>query len=376
MANYKQATIILGVLLVIAAGAAAYVASNPTTVVKTVTATQTVQGSGATVTVTKTAVEDRDTVILKAAEAEGSLIIYNVDTAFPKVIDAFEKKYPSIKVQRVSGSYNDVANKARAEFDSKVYNADIYQVYSPLSGMLQRGALDRTYISPNAEKVPEMMIPIPDGILYYYKQDVRAPAYNADLVKKDIGDKQTLQTLVTDPQWKGRIGMVDPSLGGAGTRAIIGLSYILKDKWEDWLTALVKQKPVLYGDEPIPRDALAKGEISWWLDATTEKIQKLRESGVKVEQLWSEPRWSSASDVAIARQAKHPNAAKLFIDFMTSPDGAQAAVNAGVIPFRKDVQLQEWMSKSIPSLLVRPDHDTSKQQFIDVWNRIVRTAGA
>jgi iron(III) transport system substrate-binding protein len=44
------------------------------------------------------------------------------------------------------------------------------------------------------------------------------------------------------------------------------------------------------------------------------------------------------STIGIVQNSPHPAAAKLFLDFMLSPEGQQALVRGGKIPLRKNVK--------------------------------------
>lgn len=132
-----------------------------------------------------------------------------------------------------------------------------------------------------------------------------------------------------DPKWKGKICAYDPSVNGAGV-AIASAIYV--SKGEEFTTKLYRgQGVVLSRDYQQVADWVAQGAYPIALAATRNYLDKYYSAGVKLAQSGSDelpelPDAPSATgggfgDVAIWNKAPHPNAAKVFVNWILSKEG-------------------------------------------------------
>jgi hypothetical protein len=63
---------------------------------------------------------------LRAADAEGQLIIYGCCYEYDRILEAFKKKYPKIKVTTVLGSGGQLGSRILAERRGEKYLADVF----------------------------------------------------------------------------------------------------------------------------------------------------------------------------------------------------------------------------------------------------------
>lgn len=174
--------------------------------------------------------------------------------------------------------------------------------------------------------------------------------YNASQVKED--EVKSWDDLL-NPKWKGKIGLFDPRLGGAG-RGIWG--FIWKTKGEDYLKKLAAQKLVL-GDRRPLADQLAKGKLAITIGPTFYTFQKFTKVGLPVKPF---PKLREGSYVSqgnggpvIMAKPPHPNAAKVFVNYLLSREGQDMYSHAqGQATRRLDVDTT-WM----PKIGVRPAKD-------------------
>jgi ABC-type Fe3+ transport system substrate-binding protein len=68
------------------------------------------------------------------------------------------------------------------------------------------------------------------------------------------------------------------------------------------------------------------------------KVEELKKKGAPVDFLPGGPTFATLSTIGVVQNAPHPAAAKLFVDFILSPEGQQALVRGGKIPLRKNVK--------------------------------------
>jgi iron(III) transport system substrate-binding protein len=144
--------------------------------------------------------------------------------------------------------------------------------------------------------------------------------YNTDQIKSE--DLRSYDDLL-NPKWKGKIGIFDPRLGGAGLALC---SYLWMTKGEGFLRKLVNQN-LLIGDRRIVSDALAKGKISITIGTTYYSFLPYIKAGLPVKSL---PRMregtyatSGNGGPVMIKNAPHPNAAKVFVNWFFSKEGQQ-----------------------------------------------------
>jgi ABC-type Fe3+ transport system substrate-binding protein len=144
--------------------------------------------------------------------------------------------------------------------------------------------------------------------------------YNTEQVKPE--DVRSYDDLL-NPRWNGKIGMFDPRLGGAG---LAMCSYLWMTKGESFLRKLISQN-LLVGERRIIGDALAKGKISISIGTTYYTFLPFIKAGLPVR---SFPRikdgtyaTSGNGGPLMMKNAPHPNAAKVFVNWFLSKEGQQ-----------------------------------------------------
>ena len=175
--------------------------------------------------------------------------------------------------------------------------------------------------------------------------------YNADQVKAD--EVKSWEDLLK-PKFKGRIGLFDPRLGGAG-RGIWG--FIWETKGEEYLKKLAAQKLVLGKRRPLA-DQLAKGKLAITIGPTFYTFQKFTKVGLPVKPFATLREGSYVSQgnggPVIMKNPPHPNATKVFVNYLLSREGQDMYSKAqGQATRRLDVDTS-WM----PKIGVRPAKDS------------------
>lgn len=83
---------------------------------------------------------------------------------------------------------------------------------------------------------------------------------------------------------------------------------------------------------------LAAGEYPLAIFMQVSKIEAIKKKGGPVNWLPTSPTFDTVSAVGATRNAPHPAAAKLLVDFYLSAEGQQALSRAGKIPLRRGVK--------------------------------------
>ena len=154
-----------------------------------------------------------------------------------------------------------------------------------------------------------------------------------------------------DPRWKNRISAHDPTVGGNGvghaTRFYLQFG-------EDYLKRLyVDQKPVIARDRRQLTDWLLRGSYPVSLDAEEDQVERLRHEGLPVKAVYrlsDMPGTLSAGvgQMALFDRAPHPNAARLFANWMASKEGLEIYARArGAAPTRNDIDALSFLPAEI-----------------------------
>ena len=139
---------------------------------------------------------------------------------------AFEKKYPDIKMDYYFAGTGKVITKIATEAKSGQVAADVIWVGDPADyiGFKKLGILEK-YESPEAKNIEKVFID-PEGYYTGARMMNMGIAYNTTKVTKEEAPKNWNDLL--DPKWKGQIVMTDPGTAGT-TKYAVGALMASKD---------------------------------------------------------------------------------------------------------------------------------------------------
>ena len=275
--------------------------------------------------------------LIEAAKKEGKIVYYTaIDVKVAQnLAKAFEQKYPGITVQVERTGSERLYQRVSQERASNIFTADVYD------------ATDQAlFVAWKKEGILEPFIPAevlkwpaserdPDGAYFSVRFTLMPIAYNTNLVKPEEAPKSFADLL--DPKWSGKMVKGHPGYsGGIVTSTFqvanaIGWSYFEK---------LAKQKVLQVQSSTEPPKKLALGERAVSADGLEYVHIQLIESGAPIEIVYpKEGTPFVPSCEGIAKNAPHPNAARLFISFMVSRETQQYLVDvAGLRSFHPEVK--------------------------------------
>jgi iron(III) transport system substrate-binding protein len=278
------------------------------------------------------------TAIEEGARKEGKLALATSVTVadFPKFLAAFTRKYPFLEV--TSGLYQaatgTVLARVDAELRSGTVNFDVMHIANPAAYLAwARQGLLQHYESPELGAYPAeaynrglWTTVRAVGVLLAFNKNIlpadKAPTGWMDLLKPDFTRKKLVIQGAASGTWLTAVYVLERTLG------------------LDYMKRLARQNPILTSGSAQQIDMLNRGEalVAAGIDHTvlfTEVTQ--RAGNVAVYPVEGVP--LSASPIAILKGAPHPNAARLFVDYILSKEGQQVFVNEVTrnYSFRKDV---------------------------------------
>ncbi len=278
---------------------------------------------------------------VKAAEEEGQLTVYIA--GYGALIDsgAFQKAYPKIKVTSVTGSGTQLAPRIVAERRGEKYLADVYSGggTSLYQNLFLGKMLDP--IKP-ALILPEVIDPTKwwegkhkyvdrEGrYIFVFEGDVAtgaSPAYNSNLINPK--DYKSLWDLL-NPKLKGKI--VSPDIRKVrGSGLSVQYLYYHKELGPEFIRRLYGEMDVtLTGDVRQAVDWLAVGKFALSIPTQGSYTAKAKAQGLPVDEFDPHHFKEGAAlavafgQLALMNRAPHPNAAKVYINWLLSREGQTA----------------------------------------------------
>ncbi len=316
-------------------------------------------------------VEPRSTLadpkIIEAAKKEGELFWWSTiaQDQSQKLIDEFMKQYPFIRASYWrSGSvgvHNKILIEARAgRFDWDVVSQTTPEFIFELKQKRLIAAYDspeRRYFSPDLKDK--------DG---YWTGSYALPTglgFNTQQVKKDEVPK-TYKDLL-DPKWKGGKISVDDE----NYEILIGLTEAWgKAAAVEYLQALAAQKPVVGRGASQRTQLLAIGEFPLAI-SYTHTVEWSKAQGAPVDWVNLEPVVIKFDGIMLGAKAAHPNAAKLFIDFILSQRGQELLQSFRRVTLRQNVEPDPpRLITGFQRVVLHPDRAQNAQESLKLYRQI------
>ena len=262
-----------------------------------------------------------------AAKKEGALTLYTTiaEKDLPTLIKPFESKY-GVKVTVWRAGTSNVLQRALQETSAKKYDVDVIHIGSPEMEALAREQVLLPITSPVQNDLQPGSVPA-------HRQwaatllSVWVQAYNTKLVNQ-ASLPRTYRDLL-DPKWKGKLGVegkdedwfasVVDVMGGGET----GLKFFRDLVATNGLS--VRQGHTLLNNLVI------SGEVPLALNIYNYMPEQARKKGAPIDWFAIEPAIARSNGVGVARHAPHPNAARLFYDYLLG-DAQRYFVSMDYVP--------------------------------------------
>jgi iron(III) transport system substrate-binding protein len=161
-----------------------------------------------------------------------------------------------------------------------------------------------------------------------------------------------------NPKWKGKIVLHDPTVPGAGSNDAARLYVQFGD---DFVKKLyIDQKPMISRDRRFVTDAIVHGSYPIAISASSDELLRMREEGLPLLPVYTLPDLpgtvsAGVGEVGLLNNAPHPNAAKLFVNWIASKEGLEVFSRArGDAPTRSDIDALSYLS---PDIVPKPGEE-------------------
>jgi iron(III) transport system substrate-binding protein len=304
---------------------------------------------------------------VRAAKKEGGLSLYLLqgDGELNNVAQLFQKKYPEINVTTTLGRGNTLAPRIMAERRAGKYLVDAY-----ISGVTT--AYEVFYRGKILDSVRAALIlpEVVDETKWWHGQHQYVDPENRYifLYLGNLGEYVSYNTKLVQageirsywdflqPKWKGRILSRDPKISGS-QRIGLRMYYHTPELGGEFIRRLYGEMDVTLTREiRQATDWLANGKFA--ICFFCSEILKVKAQGLIVDEFhtarWKESRAISAGNmgsIAMPTEAPHPNAARLFVNWLLSREGQTALQRTANTPYNSE----ESLRTDIPKDMVRSE---------------------
>ncbi len=306
---------------------------------------------------------------VQAAKKEGSLSLYlfQGEGELSAVAQLFQKKYPEINVAVTPGRGNTFAPKIMAERRAGKYLVDAYiagatTAYEVLYRAKILDSVRATLILPEVIDESKWWLgqhhyidPESRYIFVYLGNVGEYVSYHTKSL--DAGEIRSYWDFL-QPKWKGKILSRDPKISGSQRIGLRGF-YHTPELGAEFIRRLYGEMDVTLTQEiRQATDWLAHGKFA--ICFFCSEILKVKAQGLPVDEFrtaqWKESRVISAGNmgsIALPSQPPHPNAARVFVNWLLSREGQMALQRTTNTPYNSEESLRTDVPKDVVRSEVR-----------------------
>lgn len=279
--------------------------------------------------------------VLAAAKQEGHVsIITHPSTQWSGWVKVFEAAFPDIKVEHLGMRPSDVTPRILSEQKNGQFLYDL--MVAPTSNSVQSlspaGAFQdiRPFISTDRVNPAQW----PGGLeLFADKSDpfnlvTSMTMTHATLVNRKLAPVSELSSIddLVKPQFKDKIAIYDPTAPNNGSFAV---AYFIKERGEPFARQVL-ENAVFVESSPDVTNFVASGRYLVGLGSDPQAYGKLKSEGRAADlEMTRLTAFAAASGIAVMKNAPHPNATKVVVDWFLSQEGQEAYAREGATNSRR-----------------------------------------
>jgi iron(III) transport system substrate-binding protein len=276
---------------------------------------------------------------LAAAKQEGKItLITHPGTDYQRLVQLFQEKYPEIKVEHTGARPSDISPKVIAEQQNGVYSWDVMtastsnmiNVLAPTGAFID---LRTQFILPDATDDSKWAGGFESWahdvtkqtLVFVHAMDVVGGySVNRDVIPR--GEMNSIDDLL-DPKYKGKIVLDDPSVPAHGSLSLTGFLFA---KGEDFVNRLfMEQRPVIQENVRVTTEWISTGRYPLAVGVDKNFLQEFQKQGIGNSVDFQQgPLYLAARGVGVFKNSPHPNASKVWVNWLLSRDGQMAWAEA------------------------------------------------
>jgi len=310
--------------------------------------------------------------LYEAARKEGSVVwltAYYPQDATEALAKAFEAKYPGIKVTFTRQTAQIIYQRLTGE---QQVNARVTDVFSSTDEAQYLGEKKSGFLQPYR---PSDLVYLREEFQHVDPDDayqlgaVAFVVINYNPVRANGGPLPRRWTDLVDPRYRGRITSGNPIFSGYVGNWVVAMI----DKYgEDYLRQFSANQPRINRSINDTVTQVSAGERDFGIGSENFSLET-KAAGKPIDVVYPEDDAIAIfSPVAILKAAPHPNAARLFENFMYSREYSETLVKSFNFPLRGDVApANNKTLKDIKWYRNKPSRLAGGiPQAIDLWKKI------
>ena len=318
--------------------------------------------------------------LYEAASKEGMVVSFDTGPTWANwaaQFAAFKKRYPNVEM-----TYNDLGSAATVIALDKAKNrpqADTAYYFAASAVDAAKKDLVAPFKPVNFDKLPEVFRE-PDGKWFTIHSLTIAFVVNKKLVK----DPPKSWADLLKPEYKGSIVYLDPRSTGVGQVLMFAANFANGGDMKnvqpgiDYMGKLHKAGNVLRVVGTTPYAQFVKGEIPIWIGYENDGLKARYTDGLGDAVAVVIPKEASAAApyaISLVKNAPHPNAGKLWLNFIMTEMGQGIFAQGFVRPSVPGVTLPAAVADKLPPApQVRPldvEAAAAKKAEIDAgWAKV------
>ena len=317
----------------------------------------------------------QDAALIQAARKEAKVVWYT-SLALPSstaLAHFFQNKYKGIEVEVHRTGSQRVLQRVMQEATAGIKNVDL--IHTSDAGhfvSLKDKGLLLQYTPKGVESFPAGFKD-KNGFYFGMRATLSVIAYNPKLVA-DKDAPNTWKDLLS-PKWSGKMVSAHPGYSGIIMTHVLALVNLYG--WEHFRD-LAKNKLHLVQSANDPAGVVASGERPVGVNGAEYFYYKTLKQGNPIKIVYTKEGIPLVvSPVAIAKVAPHPNASKLFTEFIFTKESQQLlADNEGLYTGHPDVTYPADKPKLKDLKLLSADADELEKRNAEIRKRFVEFFGA
>lgn len=299
--------------------------------------------------------------LVEAAKKEGKVVFYTaIDLKVAEGIGKlFEAAYPGVAVQVERTGSERIFQRLQQERSSNIFAADVID-----------GSDQSMFITLKSLSMLEPYVPAdvaqwpgdqrdPDGYYASVRFTLMPITYNSKLIKPEDAPKSFADLL--DPKFAGKMVKAHPGYSGG---IVTSTFQVTRDLGWDYMRKLSAQRVMQVQSATEPAKKLSLGERAIAVDGLEYVAILEKEKGAPVEIVYAaEGTPFIPGCTGIANRAPHPNAAKLFMNFLFSQPAQQYLSDvAGLRSFHPGVKEKPSHKPLGEIKLMKSDPDAQEKE--------------
>lgn len=294
--------------------------------------------------------------VVAEARKEAEVLVYGnfeLEKQLP-LLEKAMKEHFGIRIKNVQLRGSEGISKIKAEHAGKNYRGDFFTTGSSLLPAVA-SYLENTGILPSLEESEGKWMT--DPLQYKPAVLLWGTAAGIGINTKAIppGSEPKTWKEIADPKWMGKFTMGNPGRPGPVNKL---MTYLYSMYGEEWLRkVLIDNKPIMQRQLAQTTSMVIRGEYIMQVGALarTYSVELEKSRGVPIK--WYYPEEGIQGGVilgGVLKNAPHPNAARVFLNYLLSKEAQISHAKAYHVILRNDISVMEDFQNSAKSKFLQP----------------------